>query len=103
MELKKRIKEITKLEKERDSKLTHIETLQKNLTSLESLLRKIRIGKKSKNEYEIICEWCNNVYTTDKDPNAELKDNRPQCKKCGKRVKRKDAVKRGDVSKKWRK
>jgi len=28
---------------------------------------------------------------------------RPQCKKCGKRVKRKEPVKRDDVSKKWSK
>ena len=102
-DIKKRVKEIAKLENKRDAKFIQIQTLQKQLTSLEALIRKVRIGKKSKNEYDIMCEWCNNVYSTDKDPNAELKDDRPQCKKCGKRIRRKDPVKRVDVSKKWSK
>jgi len=103
-DIKKRAKEIAKVERKRDSILVQIQTLQKQVTSTESLIRKVRIGKKSKGGYyDVICEWCNNVYSTDKDPNAELKDNRPQCKKCGKRVKRKEPVKREDVSKKWRK
>jgi len=104
MDLKKRGKEITKLERKRDATFIQIQTLQKDVTSTESLIRKVRIGKKSKDGYyDIICEWCNNVYSTDKNPNAEHKDDRPQCKKCGKRVKRKEPVKREDVSKKWSK
>ncbi len=104
-DIKKRVKEIAKLEGKRDVILDNIQTFQKDVISLEALIRKVRIGKKSKNEYDIICDTpdCGNVYSTDKDPNAELKDDRPQCKKCGKRVKRKEPVKREDVSKKWRK
>ena len=103
--IKKRIKKIATLEKKRDAVLLDIQTSQNDVTSLESLIRKVRIGKKIKNEYDIICDTpdCGNVYSTDKDPNAELKDDRPQCKKCGKRVKRKEPVTRKDVSKKWSK
>ncbi len=100
-DIKKRVKEVIKLENKRDAILVNIQTFQQDITSLDSLIRKVRIGKKSKNEYDIICERCNNVYSTDRDPNDKLKDNRPQCKKCGKRVKRKEPVKRPDVSKKW--
>ena len=104
-DIKKRVKEVAKLENKRETTLVQIQTLQKDVTNLDALIRKVRIGKKIKNEFDIICDTpdCGNVYSTDRDPNAELKDDRPQCKKCGKRVKRKDPVKRPDVSKKWSK
>lgn len=52
-----------------------------------STTRKLRI-KKIKDGYEILCTGfkCGNKYATSKDPNAELKDDRPQCRDCGTRV-----------------
>lgn len=56
-----------------------------------SATRKFRI-KKLKDGFEIICTGykCGNIYTTTKNPNAELKDDRPQCRNCGIRVETKN-------------
>ncbi len=52
-----------------------------------SSTRKLRI-KKVKMGYQIMCTGykCGNKYTTTKNPDAELKDDRPQCRECGTRV-----------------
>lgn len=97
-----RIKKIKALEKKEEKCITQIKDLQLQLAKTESELRTRRIIK-TKNGYDIICEVCKNIYSTSKDPNAESKDDRPQCPKCGTRIKRKEPVKRTDVSKRLKK
>jgi len=61
------------------------ETLQAEYQEIISDTRKLRI-KKIKKGYDIICMGCRNKYTTTKNPDANLKDDRPQCRECGTRV-----------------
>jgi len=61
------------------------EKLQKECQKIISDTRKLRI-KKIKKGYEIICMGCRNKYNSTKNPDAELKDDRPQCRECGTRV-----------------
>jgi len=65
--------------------------LHEELQKIFSTTRKLRI-KKVKMGYEIVCtgfhgsKKCRNIYTSTKNPDAELKDDRPQCRECGTRM-----------------
>ena len=97
-----RIKKIKALEKKESKYIIVLVGAELELTKIRTELCKLRIIK-TKNGHDIICEVCKNIYSTSKDPNAESKNNRPQCPKCGTRVKRKEPVKRKDVSKRLKK
>lgn len=64
-----------------------ISKVDEDIEKLRLLIRKARIikitTKNSPFTHKIICEGCNVTYSTKKNPDAEDKKDRPQCKSCG--------------------
>lgn len=101
MDKKLRLKKINLFEIKETKYITHLQEGEIELSKIQTQLRNLRIVK-TKDGWDIICD-CKNEYSSKRDPNAYSKDNRPQCPKCGTRVKRKEPVKRTDVSKRLKK
>ncbi len=73
--------------KDQNSIENQIIKIDKDIEEIRLLIRKARIikitTKNSPFTHKIICEGCNVTYSTKKNPNAENKQDRPQCKRCG--------------------
>jgi len=83
-----RIKQLVKNSNRQIALQEQIKSWDAHLSKLQREGRKLRIIKnssKSAFDYKIIC-YCGNIYDTDKDPDAALKIDRPQCRKCGERL-----------------
>lgn len=61
--------------------------IDEEIEKLRLLIRKARIikvtTKNSPFKNKIICAGCNETYSTKKNPDAQDKKDRPQCKRCG--------------------
>ena len=86
-ELERKIKRLEQIKNKVAIIITEKNTLQAEHHKILLTTRKLRI-KKIKMGYQIICTGprCGNKYKTTKNPDAYLKDARPQCIKCGTRV-----------------
>jgi len=89
LESKKLVLEQNKsdLQKDQDFTEKQIIKIEKDIEETRLLIRKARIikitTKNSPFSHKIICEGCNETYSTKKNPDAENKGDRPQCKRCG--------------------
>ncbi len=82
------LKKIKTFEKKVTKISDQIITLERERITVNRYIRVLRIIKKPDGSHDIIC-ICPNVYNSSKNPNAKLKKDRPQCKKCGERLEEK--------------
>ena len=79
--------DIADLQKDQNAIEKQFIILEKDIEVNRLLIRKARIikitTKNSPFKHKIICEGCNETYSTKKKPDAEEKKDRPQCKSCG--------------------
>ena len=79
--------EISDLQKDQDSIEKQFIIIEKDIEANRLLIRKARIikitTKNSPFTHKIICVGCNKKYSTKKNPDAQDKKDRPQCKSCG--------------------
>lgn len=87
MSIQTKVNRLEEIKVKIDSMLKERIDLQTEHQKILSSSRKLRI-KKVKMGYEIMCTGykCGNKYATTKNPDAEFKDDRPQCRVCGTRV-----------------
>lgn len=81
-------KQIKNLKKDQEAKIAETNKLDKQVSELANKIRKLRIIKNTANDpfsYTILC-YCGVPYKTKKDPDAIVREERPQCPKCKIRV-----------------
>ena len=90
MSINEKLKQIVKIQAKIKEIIIQSEGLASQQIKLERQMRKLRISKSSKKgyEFEILC-YCSRTYDTNKNPDAPLKINRPQCRDCGERLEEK--------------
>ncbi len=81
------LKRLAILEKQANTIQLSIKKLYQDFVKLQKECRDLRF-KKIKDGWNILCV-CGRKYFTKRDPDAALKENRPQCRVCGKRVEKK--------------
>jgi len=87
MSIDERLKRLAKLRGKIKEIIIQSEGLVTLQIKLERQMRKLQISKSTKEgfDFEILC-YCNNTYDTNKNPDASLKTDRPQCRNCGERL-----------------
>lgn len=81
-------KQIKNLKKDQEAKIDEANKLDNQVSKLASKIRKLRIIKNTGNDsfsYTILC-YCGVPYNTKKDPDAIIREERPQCPHCKIRV-----------------
>jgi len=90
MSINEKLKQIANIRTKLKEIIIQSEGLATDQIKLERKMRKLRISKSSTKgyEFEILC-YCNSTYDTNKNPDAPLKIERPQCRNYGERLEEK--------------